>query len=657
MKTAGRIIGIILITLIGVLTVLALGINTNTGKHVVSRYASQALEREVTLNGEMIFLPLWPMRLQVNDMTVANYEGGKAEYMAKVGYGDIRVSSLSLLKGRPEFKSITLRNSEINLERNAKGAANWALRADTEESDRPLEMPLIGALNLDDVTISYLDVPERVDVKVAAVTEKDVVNITGKGSYQGKAFNLKAQTGTFMDALRMTPYPVDINLSVGNTTLQAEGTVNDPVHLAGMDVTLRIKGADAAELFPLFGIALPPTAPYDLAGSLSFADSVWKFNNFKGRMGDSDLRGNLAWDTGGERPKLTAVFVSDRLSFKDLGPLIGMAPERAVSAEQKSKAAWQEASPYVIPDVPLDISRLAAMDADVEFTGKRVISPTLPLDDFYMKILLDNLIMKIDPVRFGTASGDIKASLRIDAQQRPLKTDGEFHFRRLSLARLMEGIGEKLGEDQVADGYIGGTASLTGYGKSLREMLGSSRGAIGIGMEGGMLSNLLVELIGLDVAQALGFLLSGDKPTTIRCIVADFGVERGLMETRTFVVDTNDTNVSATGTVNLNGETLDLRLEPQPKDATLVTLRSPILVKGTIKQPRVTVEGGNLIARGGAAAALAILTPIASLLAFVEPGLGEDSNCAALLRDMNKHNKNTSATDAVPKNPTSSSKE
>jgi hypothetical protein len=43
------------------------------------------------------------------------------------------------------------------------------------------------------------------------------------------------------------------------------------------------------------------------------------------------------------------------------------------------------------------------------------------------------------------------------------------------------------------------------------------------------------------------------------------------------------------------------------------------------------VEAGQALAQGGLGAALGLLSPLASVLAFIDPGLAKDANCRPLL--------------------------
>ena len=69
-------------------------------------------------------------------------------------------------------------------------------------------------------------------------------------------------------------------------------------------------------------------------------------------------------------------------------------------------------------------------------------------------------------------------------------------------------------------------------------MLGSSSGAVAMLMGRGQISNLLLEIAGLDGAEIIKFLMSGDQNVQLRCAAAAFDVKNGLMSSRALVLDT-----------------------------------------------------------------------------------------------------------------------
>jgi len=265
---------------------------------------------------------------------------------------------------------------------------------------------------------------------------------------------------------------------------------------------------------------------------------------------------------------------------------------------------------------------------EVSFTGQEILAPGLPLEALEAKLKLDNGRLELDPLRFGVADGTVAGRVVLNGRQDVPSVGADLRIAKVNLQKFFEG--SELAEDM--GGTLGGRVDLTGEGNTFGEILGSSDGSLAIVMGGGRFSNLLLEFAGIDVAEALGFMLTEDQSVATRCIVGDFDVDDGLMHTKTMVIDTTDTNIAVEGAVSLKQETLDLTLEAHPKDPSLLAARSPVRVTGVFDDPQFGVDAGPLVARGAAAAVLGVvLTPLAALLPMIELGLGEDSPCRQLI--------------------------
>src|SRR5690606_14129449 len=131
-----------------------------------------------------------------------------------------------------------------------------------------------------------------------------------------------------------------------------------------------------------------------------------------------DLSGSLSYNTGGERGFLQANLVSNVLDSEDLGGFIGLPPSGEHAApEQQEAAARKEASPYLVPDVPLELERLRATDLDVSLQAKKIEAPGLPFKGMDVRFDLRNGILKLDPLNVVLADGSLDGKIEIDAQQ------------------------------------------------------------------------------------------------------------------------------------------------------------------------------------------------------------------------------------------------
>jgi AsmA protein len=199
----------------------------------------------------------------------------------------------------------------------------------------------------------------------------------------------------------------------------------------------------------------------------------------------------------------------------------------------------------------------------------------------------------------------------------------------------------KAGEKDIPPAYItgtlGGKANLAGKGNSTAELLGSLNGDISLYIHHGTLSHLIIEAMGLDVAQALGVMVKGDQSLPMHCAVMDLKSKQGIVTPDVAIVDTPVTMMLIDGNMSLEQEKYNLRVIAKPKNVSPFTVRSPILVKGTFVKPAVSVEPGPIAARALGAVALAFVNPLAAILPFIDPGSGEESSsCRDALAEFNK---------------------
>jgi uncharacterized protein involved in outer membrane biogenesis len=324
---------------------------------------------------------------------------------------------------------------------------------------------------------------------------------------------------------------------------------------------------------------------------------------------------------------LIADLLSKRLDFDDLGGFVGAPPQTShgetASPEQKQKAAELHASARVLPDEKFRLDKLRNMDADVKLRAQRINAPSLPLEAMNAHLFVDDAVLRLDPLDFRVAGGDVSTHIRMDARKDTINSSAKIRARGLHLPKLFPNA--KLTEDSA--GLVGGNISLVGTGNSVARMLATSNGDVGVIMGSGHISNLMMEYAGLDIEESLKFLLGKDRSIPIRCAFGEFGVNDGLMKTRALAFDTTDTVILGEGTVSLRDEKLDLVLKPMPKDHSFLVLRSPLLVNGSFKDPSFRPDMKRVTLRGLAAVFLAALAPPAALLATYESGPGKDVAC------------------------------
>ncbi len=476
---------------------------------------------------------------------------------------------------------------------------------------------------------------EAEEVAKPAPSPRDLYSLgfTAKGRYKTTAVEGSGKVGSVLalrDALR--PFPLQADIKVGDTRLALVGTVTDPLHLSALDMRLWLQGESMSHLYPIIGVTLPDTPPYAtdgrLAGHIRGDDTRLTYSGFTGRVGESDLGGTLTYTKREPRPLLTGNVVSHLLRFADLAPVVSA--DTNASKARRGDVAKQPAD-KALPVEPFKTDRWHAIDADVTFTGKRIVkNPDLPVTDLYTHVLLKDGALALAPLRFGVADGTLASNVYLDGSAVPLKARMSLSARHLKLKQLFP----KQKSMQSALGEVNGDAAISAIGNSPAALASTLNGETKVVVTQGTVSRLLMEAAGLNVANVVYEKLWGHRDVNIRCGAADFVATNGVLESRTFAIDTDDALISIDGHIDLRDEVMDLGVHPHTKGLRVISLRSPLYVKGTFKHPDVGVSKSALVLRAGAAVGLGLLNPFAALLAVISPSRNQEAPCAALMASM-----------------------
>ena len=624
-------------------------------------------ERQKEETGWRSWIP-WP-HIHADDIILGNPPEIPEVTMVHLPRVEATLAPLALLTKTVYLPWIKLQKPDARLIRLSEKNNNWTFNLASAENNDPNAQPSGWSFRLDNILfdqgrIAIDDKVSKADIEILVdplgkplpfneVTgdSKDktrvadyVFGLKAQGRYNGQPLTGSGKIGGML-ALRSesTPFPVQADFRSGNTRVAFVGKINDPMKMGGVDLQLKFAGDTLGDLYELTGVLLPDTPPFETDGHLvakidSEKSSVYDYRDFNGRIGDSDIHGSLTYTTGKPRPKLEGDLESRQLRLADLGPLIGVdsgkGGEKAKQAEQKKGEKNIQPAGKVLPYDRFETDKWNTMDADVRFKGKRIEhGSTLPISDLTTHIILQNADLKLQPLKFGLAGGTISSNIRLEGDKKPMQGRAEIQARRLKLKQLMpnaELMQKTLGE-------MNGDADIRGTGNSVAALLGTSNGNLKLLMNDGLISRNLIEIAGLNVGNYVIGKIFGDDEVRVNCAAANLDLVNGVARPQIFAFDTENALVNVTGTASFASEQLDPTINPESKGVRIVTLRSPLYVRGTFKNPQAGVKPGPLIARGAVAAALATLvTPAAALLALISPSEGEANQCRTILAQMKK---------------------
>ena len=557
--------------------------------------------------------------------------------MASIKQFAFSLNPLALLEKKIAIPVLSFDSPTVSLLRDADGKNNWTFKNDDKPSPWQLELQRViftkGSVHLNDA-LKHADVTADIDTLDADPSYGVAWQLRGK--FNGEAISGNGKAGAVLSLQhQISPYPVMAHLRMGQTVIAAEGTLTKPTDLAALDMRLKVSGVSMARLYALSGIVLPETPPFategHLIGILSPHGDRWVYEKFSGKFGSSDIGGSLDYQSKQPRALVSGTVVSHLLQFSDLAPMIGA--DSNASKVKRGAAAVQPES-KMLPVEAFRTERWASVDADIKFSAEKIIrSKELPINKLTTNLHLQDGVLSLSPLNFDMAGGNLSSNITLDgsgkAGKNAIKATMKVTARHLRLKQLFP----TLPPLQASVGEINGDASLSAVGNSVASLLGASNGEIKTLINQGTVSKLLLEEMGLNIGNVILTSMAGDKQVKLNCMATDFGVANGLMHARSFIIDTDVAILVVSGNINLAEEQLDLTVNTHSKGLRVLSLRAPLYVRGSFKQPRISVNKGVLVMKAGSAIALAVLAPVAALMPLIKSGPGENSECAKLLAD------------------------
>ncbi len=485
----------------------------------------------------------------------------------------------------------------------------------------------------------------KLDVRAAIVTQDEgdaaTLVIDGQGTYTGQPIAVHLVGGALL-SLRdpAHPWPMELTAVNGPTRLTINGTLQDPLALKGANVAIQLNGPDMGLVEPLVGFPIPKTSGYEVAGKLNVQGlQRIRIDDFRGRMGHSDIAGTIEVDPSGavdgaSKPVVNLDLQSSRMDLADLNRFISGQPSQntmahETSKQQASKAKAAASGGKLLPDTPFSLHRLNGMDIHLRYRGAHIQGHTVPLDNLTVVMDVVGGRIRLHPVSFGVGKGRLSATADLRPQSgENLWAKIDLRLEKLDLSRLMA-----TSQALQGAGSISGVATIDATGNSVAALLANGNGGVKMAMVGGELSALLVDLSGLHFGNALLSALGMPQKTPVQCFVGNLDLRQGILGVNTMVLDTGKAITEVGGNIDLRSERIDLNLKTDAKHFSVGSLPSRLTIAGTLKD--VTIRTGpETAARAGAVVGLGALFAPLAILPTIQFGTSEqeDVRCGELMR-------------------------
>ena len=635
------LLGVIAVLL---LLVLCLGlIDWNVARGPLGRMISHHIDRQVVFGGALrVHLFSSTPSADVENLIIANPEWAGGGNMIELTRLHVAVVLSQLFLGRLVLQTLEIDNPKVSLLRDETGRANWDFSNEAAKStnQKPTRLPPLRRFALRGGNLKVNDAIRKLtfDGTVGAAESgggqtSEPFRLEGQGTLNKEPFKLNFEGDALLDIKLDHPYRFQAGIDAGPSSAKISASIAKPFDFGGVDADLELQGQNLANLYYLTNLALPLTPPYQLSVRLHRNGNHFALDNIIGKIGSSDVQGKGTVDLADQdgRPRLTASVISHSLNLGDLGVALGAGvpqPSEGSRPSQTPAPKQEPISPLLLPTFEFQFDRLRAMDAAVDFRADSIQTQKVPFKNVSFILKLNHGDLTIDPVDFELPAGKLAGQIRLHTSTGAPAVTMDIRLSDIHLEQFKS----KTASGAPLEGIMQGRARLEGRGNSVHAIAADANGTISAVVPHGEMREAYAELLGIDMVRGLGLLLGKkDQSAAIRCGIVEFDLKDGDAQAQRLLFDTQNVLVTGDGHITLNDEKLDLNLKGEPKKFRFDRLRSPINIRGTLRHPSVGLSTPALVKQGAVAAGLAVIgTPIAAALAFIDPGLAKDADCAGL---------------------------
>ena len=556
--------GVVLLLLIAVAVAIR-SVDVNEFVGPLKQRVKEATGRELTVRGGIdLKLGLEP-KLVIEDVSLGNASWGKQPQMVTAKQLEAQIELLPLLRKRFEIVRFRLVEPSIALETDAKGNGNWEFPAlsggarpgapATAPSGGTLGAIAVGDFDVSDGSLTYRD--GRTGETTTVLIEQLSVHARGaqspvSGSFRGKINDtpiaLEGDFGPLDQLLRQRwPYPVAVQGTVG----EQKTSVRSQVSVQANTIT-----------------AAPLQAGY----------------------GSTQLTGQMSVTTGGPRPKVDFKLAAPTMTLGELAAT-GKANVKAATGA-KAEAAK---SRYVFGEQPIDVSALKSYDATGDLAIDKLVLPDgQALSQVRVQLTLQDGRLDVPVLQAAAMGGSIQGHIRLDASHAPdaalaLNLD----LRNLDLSAVLAATGIKR---EVKGGKVDLKADINARGSSPRQWASTATGNVlsTIGPASLINTKASGDATFEQLAAAVNPFRNVDATTELHCAVARLPLRAGVANIdRSIALETNKLGATASGTIDLRSETLDLQIKPQLRQGIPINISQIaelVRFRGPFTQPTVGID-------------------------------------------------------------------
>ncbi|MBT5267542.1 MAG: AsmA family protein [Rhodospirillaceae bacterium] len=555
-------------------------------RSAVQEHVRERTGRELEIGGEIdLTLALAPT-VTVAGVSLGNAEWASYPAMAKVGRLQVKLRLVPLIFGDLEIDRVELQDVQVFLETDRTGRGNWVfdgLAGDTSNDGDTTSLPLAQVVAIRDIQIIQRDGRNGSEnVYTASVLDLAAEDFSGPlvshivAEIDGEALELDGSIPALRGLISGDGGRLDLAGSFDARKVEVSGNLSLSKDKAG-----GIAGIRLSDL----------TADYD--GVTAKGDATATF--------------------GAERPFVIADLALGSIDTTKLSKMSPAGPDLNGL------------------DIPIPFELLSKFDGQFKLTISQVSTPKMELRDVQAEGSVKDGILTLTPSSAVLADGAVAVKGTIGARGNTGDIALKGSWIQGDLGKLLMRMTNTAELEARGDAAF----DVTGRGTTGREIRNSLSGVANYVAKEGSIANATWEWLAADlVSQFVPFVGQDAGQGVLTCMAGRVEAKAGVLDAKVMYIETSRVSIAGSGKIDMPDEKLNLRLTPRPKDASLVSLATPVLIQGSFDEPVFVPDPLAVATTAGTMAigtvALGAVNPLFLLIPLMSSGADVDACAVAV---------------------------
>ena len=611
LKWSAIIIGCLAVIIIAAMLLIPMFVDVQKYKPMLESKVAEATGRPFAV-GDDLRLSLFPWAgVSFSDLRLGNPEGFTEKDFVTVKSFEVQVKLLPLLSKDIQIKRFVVNQPRIVLVKNKKGKGNWeqpqqpskdapakkeekAKSQDTGKFNLPISALTVGNLAINNGSALWIDQSSEtrreiseLNLMLQDVSMERPVKLTFSALMDKKSVSVEGTVGPLGKGFQAQTIPLDLSISaLKQLVLRLKGSFENPLTNPGVDIDIEVSEFSPRKLLAALGQNFPvqtsdPQALDSLAIKVHAKADAKKASLSNGVMNlDQSKLTFTANASEFSRPNLKFDLDLDQIDLdRYLPPKSEQpAPEKSAAAKPAGKKTDYAPLRRLILDGTAKIGKLKASKARIE--------------DVLLQIKAKDGIIRLDPMQLKMYQGSAAGKVVLDVVQDTPKSDLNLKISDIQINPLLKDV---LGKDFL-EGTTKADINLTMVGDQPEQIKKTLNGKGDLQFNDGAIIGIDLASMARNVGAAFGLAQKDAKRprTDFTELAMPFTIKNGLANTPGTSLKSPFIRIVATGSADLVGETLDIRVEPkavasikgQGDESQRSGIMVPVLVSGTFSSPK-----------------------------------------------------------------------